>query len=26
MQNGPQACCLRAARWTVWVWPRGGHS
>jgi len=25
-QNGPQARSLRAARWTVWDWPRGGHS
>jgi len=26
-QNGPQAqLSLRAARWTVWDWPRGGHS
>jgi len=25
-QNGPQAWSLWAARWTVWDWPRGGHS
>jgi len=25
-QNGPQARSLWAARWTVWDWPRGGHS